>query len=102
MRSFALFFSLWATAVSAQLTVEGPQPIYNGQNVSAIDLISNPHRDTDPLQPLVQQKAGEPYAEEKVEASIAALQRTGQFTKVEVSVVPEITELRLNFILEPA
>jgi len=102
MRSFALFFSLWATAVSAQLTVEGPQPIYNGQNVSAIDLISNPHRDTDPLQPLVQQKAGEPYAEEKVEASIAALQRTGQFTKVEVSVVPEITGLRLNFILEPA
>jgi len=102
MRWFAAFFLLWATASWAQLAIEGPQPTYNGQNVAAVDLVANPHRDIEPLRPLIEQKAGEPYSQDKVVASIEALQHTGQFPKVEVSIVPEITGLRLNFLLEPA
>jgi outer membrane protein insertion porin family len=89
-----------AATAWAQLGMQGPQPSYNGQNVSAVDLIANPHRDVEPLRPLVFQKAGEPYSQEKVEKSIAEF--TKQFPKVEVSVVPEINGLRLNFLLEPA
>jgi len=102
MRLSGIFFFLLTTAVWAQLAVQGPQPVYNGQNVAAIDLIGNPRRDMEPLRSLVLQKVGEPYAQDKVEASIAALERTGQFPKVQVNVVPDPSGLRLNFLLEPA
>ncbi len=95
-------FLFFVTVAWAQLTVQGPQSVYEGQNVGAIDLIGNPHRDLDPLRPLVAQKAGEPYSQAKVLASIAALEHTGQFPKVQVNVVPDPSGLRLNFLLEPA
>ncbi|MGA3347507.1 MAG: POTRA domain-containing protein [Candidatus Sulfotelmatobacter sp.] len=96
---FILFFSL---AGAAQISSTGPETLYNGQNVTAIDLIANPHRDVEPLRSQITQKAGQPYAQADVQASIDALQREGKFEKVEVNVIPEISGLRLNFILEPA
>jgi outer membrane protein insertion porin family len=96
----AILFFIWAPSGWPQLTIQGPQSTFNGQNVSAVYLIANPHRDVEPLRPLVLQKQAEPYSQEKIEKSIAALM--GQFPKVEVSVIPEINGLRLNFLLEPA
>jgi len=93
---------LFATGAWAQLAVQGPQPIYEGQTVGAIDLIGNPHRDLEAFRTLVEQKASAPYSEAQVKASIDALERTGQFPKVEVDVVPDPAGLRLNFLLEPA
>jgi outer membrane protein insertion porin family len=93
---------LFAADASAQLAVQAPQSIYEGQTVGAVDLIGNPHRDIEAFRPLIEQKAGEPYSQSKVENSIAALRRTGQFPKVEVNVVPNPVGLRLNFLLEPA
>jgi outer membrane protein insertion porin family len=100
MRSLAVLLLLWRATCLAQLPIEGPQASYDGENVSAVDLIANPHRDVEPLRSLVQQKAGQPYSQAKVEASIAALIQ--QFPKVQVSIVPEISGLRLNFLLESA
>ncbi len=97
---FLLVFS--AMAARAQVYGTGPQALYNGQTVTAIDLIANPHRDVEPFRAAVAQKSGEPYSEEKVEASIPALERQGSFEKVTVNVIPDISGLRLNFILEPA
>jgi len=102
MRLLGVLFLLFATATWAQLAVQGPQSVYEGQTVGAIDLIGNPHRDLEPFRPLVAQKAGERYSQVKVEASIAALEHTGQFPKVQVNVVPDPSGLRLNFLLEPA
>ncbi len=97
-----MFFLVLASAgACAQVAVQHPQSVYEGQNVGAIDLIGNPHRDVEPLRPLVEQKTGAPYSQSKVEASIAALQGT-EFKKVEVNVVPDPSGLRLNFLLEPA
>ena len=96
-----LFFFL-TTAAWAQLAVQAPQPVYNGQNVAAIDLIGNPHRDMEPFRSLVTQKVGEAYSQDKVDGSITALERTGQFPKVQVNIVPDPSGLRLNFLLEPA
>jgi outer membrane protein assembly factor BamA len=86
----------------AQLALQAPSTSYDGQNVSAISLIANPHRDLQPLIPLVQQKARELYSEQKIEASRQALQDAGHFQKVQVSIVPEVAGLRVNFLLEPA
>jgi outer membrane protein assembly factor BamA len=93
---------LCAIAAWPQVAVPGPQPIYEGQNVAAIDLIGNPHRDLEPLLALVEQKAGEPYSEAKIHGSIVALEGSGHFSKVNVEVVPDTSGLRLNFLLEPA
>jgi outer membrane protein insertion porin family len=99
---FSLFPFLFTSAAWSQLSVQGPQSVYEGQYVAAIDLIGNPHRNLEPLQSLVLQKAKQPYSEEMVEQSIAALQRTGQFPKVTVTVIPDPSGLRLDFLLEPA
>src|SRR5271166_1320554 len=100
-----LFFagiSLTPLAGAAQVFGTGPQATFDGQTVSAIDLIANPHRDIESFRNSVTQQVGEPYSQAKVEASISALQRQGNFEKVALNVVPDISGLRLNFILEPA
>jgi outer membrane protein insertion porin family len=102
MRSSFLVLFFGACAALAQLAPPGPQAAYEGQTVSAVSLIANPHRELEPLRSVVTQKAGEPYSENKVAESTAALQQKGGFEKVQVNVLPELQGLRLNFILEPA
>ena len=100
--SALLFFLIAAVATRGQMAPVGPQALYEGQTVSAVDLIANPHRDLEPLGPLVAQKAGQPYSEANVQASIASLERNGGFEKVVVDVVPDPEGLRISFVLEPA
>ena len=102
MRLCSVFVFLLVPVAWGQLALQGPQPVYDGQIVVAIDLIGNPHRELEPYRQLVVQKAGQPYSQEKVQSSVAALEHTGQFPKVEVTVVPDASGLRLNFLLEPA
>jgi len=86
----------------AQLMFQAASETYNGQNVSRVSLIANPHRDMQSLYPLVTQKTGEPYSQEKIEADTAALQKAGHFEQVKASVVPEVSGLRVQYLLEPA
>lgn len=103
MRLSVWFFLVFnALGGFCQVSSTGPQALYDGQTVTAVDLIANPHRDVEPLRAYIAQQAGAPYSEAKVEASISALQEKGGFEKVTVGVVPDISGLRLNFILEPA
>ena len=103
MRSLLLgLFLFGAAATWAQLAEQGPQEAYNGQNVSGVSLIANPHRNLETLLALVTQKAGEPYSQEKIEASAEALKNAGSFPKVGIKVVPEVAGLRVSFLLEPA
>ena len=90
------------TPLSAQLAPQLPQAAYNGQNVSSVSLVANPHRDLAPFYALVRQKANTPYSEEEIEASAQALQKAGQFPQVRINVVPDIAGLRVSFLLEPA
>jgi len=89
------------TAVG-QLAPQAPQAAYAGQTVSAVSLIANPHRNLEPLRQYVSQKQGQPYSEDKIQATAEALQKAGGFQEVQVNVVPEVNGLRINFLLEPA
>src|SRR5579864_1098616 len=102
MRWLSFAFLLWSASLLAQLTPLGPQATYNGQNVSAISLIANPHRDLTPLYRFVTQKVGTPYSQDAIEASAQALKQAGGFPKVDVRIEPEVAGLRVNFLLEPA
>jgi len=98
-------FGVWligAMAAWAQLAPQTPQSAYEGQNVSGVSLIANPHRDLGPLSKVVSQHANEPYSQKKIMESQEALQKAGQFPKVQVQVVPDISGLRVSFLLEPA
>lgn len=79
-----------------------PQISYDGQPVVAVDLVARPTMNMDSFRPLVTQRAGQPYRQESVAESRAAIEATGQFSKVEVNVTPEAGGLRVEFILEPA
>ena len=100
--SFLLCFLLFSAALLAQQSARSAREVYEGQTVTAVDLIANPHRDVEPLRASVAQQPGQPYSQEKVEASIFALQEKGGFAKVTVNVIPDVSGLRLNFLLEPA
>ena len=86
----------------AQLMFQPASESYNGQNVSRVSLIGNPNRDLQSLYPLVTQKVGEPYSQDKIEADTAALQKAGHFEQVKASVVPDVNGLRVQYLLEPA
>jgi outer membrane protein insertion porin family len=102
VRFWGICFLGLVGAMFPQVAVQHPEPVYEGQNVAAIDLIANPHRDVEALRGLIPQKAGEPYSQSKIEAGIAALQGAGKFPKVTAEIVPDPSGLRVNFLLEPA
>jgi len=91
----------WSSVYSQQATPSN-KVSYEGQKVAKVDLAANPKISVDSVRPLVQQKAGEPYSSEKVNNTIAALEKTGRFTKVQLEVKPEAEGLHLTFTLEPA
>ncbi len=98
---FLLFLSLSvATTLRAQQVPAGIS--YEGQPVADVDLVARPTLDVESFRHLVVQQAGQPYSNQQVQQSIAALKGTGQFTDVELNVTPEAGGLRLEFILEPA
>ncbi|MDQ1387315.1 MAG: outer membrane protein insertion porin family [Acidobacteriaceae bacterium] len=101
MRLCVLVLLFSATLTRAQSGDQGA-PLYEGQNVGAVDLVGNPHRDLEPLRGVALQKAGQPYSQAKVDASIRALQEAGAFPKVTVTVVPDLSGVRMSFLLEPA
>jgi outer membrane protein insertion porin family len=86
-------------AAQAQNTSADPS-IYEGQTLSAVDLIANPHRNVDQLRSLLAQKSGEPFSVANVEGSINALEERGGFRNVTAEMVSDSSGLRLNFILE--
>lgn len=102
----AAFLLLFLAAISnpicwAQQT-ESESSAYRGETVSSVELVANPHLDLAPLRTLVVQKEGEPYSQEKVQASLVALEDTHQFTAVHTYITPQPKGVRLNFVLEPA
>jgi hypothetical protein len=90
----------FATSLRAQQGQQ--QTSYEGANVAYVDLVARPGTNLDALRPLIVQKAGEPYSNEKVQSSVAALEKAGQFSKVEVEVSPEAAGLRVAFVAQPA
>jgi outer membrane protein insertion porin family len=88
--------------IECQQTPLGNKVSYDGQTVAAVDLVANPKISVDSLRPLVEQKAGQAYSASKIENTISALKKTGQFNKIEVAVKPDPGGLHLIFTLEPA
>ncbi len=83
------------------LYAQAPSMSYEGQQVAQVELVARPGVDIGALEKQVVQKAGEPYSNQKVAATLEALRKTGQFTKVSLEVVPVVAGLQLLFLLHP-
>ena len=92
-------FYCFTTVLDARQAEEDAS--YEGQRVAVVGLLASPRVDAEALRPLVMQKEAEPYSAEKVHRTIAALQETGKFNKVEVEVTPEAAGLRVIFVMQP-
>src|ERR1700693_1481989 len=103
MRGLAIFLVVFCLlSAKAQVTPVTGQVSYEGQMVGSIELVSDPRINVESLRPLVAQESGQPYSDQKIKASVAALQQTRRFSKVEVNVRPEAAGLDLIFVLEAA
>jgi outer membrane protein insertion porin family len=100
-------FLLWLLSFPAygQLPYvsQGPsQALYEGQAVSSLTLVADPHLDVGDFKSLVTLQPGSSFSGKEVQASTAALKAAGKFTSVDLSITPGVAGLRLTFILEPA
>jgi len=75
---------------------------YEGQNVTAIEVAGRPQSNPSDFKSLFVQHAGEPYSNDKVNETVAALKAAGKFDDVRVQVDPEANGVRILLILEPA
>jgi len=75
---------------------------YEGQAVTTIEIAGRPDLQTSQFESKFAQKAGQPFAREKVNATAAALKSDGHFQNVRIQVEPEAKGLRVLFVLEPA
>ncbi|HEY1895518.1 MAG TPA: POTRA domain-containing protein, partial [Terracidiphilus sp.] len=75
---------------------------YEGQNVSSIEFAGQPDLGPDRFSSAVEQKIGEPFSQQKVEQTAAAIKSAGKYEEVRVRVDPESSGVRIRFILEPA
>ncbi len=96
------FFVSLGNFVSAGMQQLPPQVSYEGEKVALVDLVARPTVDVETLRPLVLQKAGEPYSTGKIQDTVAALQRTGLFSKIDIEVALDAAGLRVTFVLQPA
>jgi outer membrane protein assembly factor BamA len=78
------------------------QALYEGQVVSSLTLVADPHLDVQELKSLVTLQPGSPFSGQQAQASIAALKAAGKFSSVDLSINPGVAGLQLTFILEPA
>jgi outer membrane protein insertion porin family len=99
--------SLNAQSPSTQTPKTAPQvqellPSYEGQAVAAVELAGQPGLDADALQPLLAQKAGEPFSKTKIDQTVGALKTSGKAKEVEVEIRPQPDGIRVMFVLQPA
>lgn len=78
-----------------------PTRLYEGLQVSNVDLVAQPKVNAEAFRPLVAQKAGTAYATTDIDKTVAALQGTGKFSKIEVEVRPGAEGLDVTFLMEP-
>jgi outer membrane protein insertion porin family len=75
---------------------------YEGQNVSSIQFAGQPDLDPARFSAAVDQKTGEPFSQQKVEQTAAAIKSAGKYEEVRIRVDPDANGVRVRFILEPA
>ena len=97
-----LLFSSCVFPLAAQEAQPDTYAGFEGDHVAKVDVSAKPTIDVEAFRSLIQQNAGQLFSMKAIRESVAALQNTGMFSKVQISVKPEQAGLNILFILEPA
>ena len=73
-----------------------------GSTSASVQLAGQPDGNPRRLRAMIAQIINAPYAQAKVDETVAALQKTGQFKDVEVQVTPAAEGVHVVFVLKPA
>jgi outer membrane protein assembly factor BamA len=92
----------FAATVSGQQGQPDSYAGFEGRKVEKVDITTQPPMNAESFRPLIRQQAGKPFSMSAIRESVEALQHTNEFTQVQVSVEPQISGLRVVFILQPA
>jgi len=105
---------LCTTLLASASTLQNPSPTdssavkrtellsYEGQTVSYVEVAGRPEINIEEFTKILAQHADEPFSAAKIEQSVLALQRAGQFQDVQVDLRPELEGVRVLFIVQPA
>jgi outer membrane protein assembly factor BamA len=74
---------------------------FEGRNVSHVDIAIQPGKDAAAPRAIIQQLGGKPFSIQAIKDSVAALQKSKEYTGIQVSMEPEAQGLRVTFILRP-
>jgi outer membrane protein insertion porin family len=100
-----LLLSLPALLLAATVRAQQPQPQtyagFDGQPVSEVDISARADVDLARVRAAIELKTGTPFSNAALMRSAHALQQTGLFDRVQVSIDPQQNGLRALFILEP-
>src|SRR5579872_7079235 len=97
-----LLLSSFVLQAAAQEAQPDTYAGFEGDKVAKVDISAKPTFDVEAFRSLIQQKPGQPFSVKAIRDSVEALQKTGLFSKVQVSIKPEQDGLNILFILEPA
>lgn len=75
---------------------------YSGQTVASVEVAGQPSLKTAEFAPLLLQKKGQPFSQQNVEQTAAAIRTKGKFEAVRIQIEPEASGIRVLFIPEPA
>ena len=87
---------------SQQIEAASAAVSYEGQRVSSVQLAGQPDGIRRKLRSLIAQPINAPYAQAKVDETVAALKQAGGFKDVEVQVTPAAEGVHVVFVLKPA
>jgi outer membrane protein assembly factor BamA len=110
-----IWFFLLAAHVCFAQTQEKPAPseaqldsdvntlaFYEGQNVSSIQVAGRPGFTAALYSQLFSQHVGQPFSQEKVEKTAAAIKASGHFDRVQTQIEPESNGVEILFVVQPA
>jgi outer membrane protein assembly factor BamA len=93
---------IFLATASAQEAAPDSYAGFDGRKVEKVEITAPPTMNAESFRPLIRQQPGEPFSIAAIRESVAALQRTNEFRQVQVSIEPQISGLRVVFILQPA
>ena len=95
-----LLVALSSSPLSAQEAQPNSYAGFEGKNVAQVEISTRPTLKAEDFRPLIRQKPGEPFSVAAIRDSVTALQKTNEFSQVQVSVEPEQPGLKVLFILQ--
>jgi outer membrane protein insertion porin family len=87
---------------SQQIAATTTAVSYEGQRVASVQLAGQPDGNPRRLRAMIAQPINAPYAQAKVDETVAALKKNGVANDVEVQVTPAPEGLHVVFVLKPA